>query len=91
MDKPSTKKNASRYLIIGTSLAIFNFGFYSILANLIINNSDLLWLSNLIATAVTTILAYILHSKITWKGPYSMAPINSTGDVNSVNSFLRSL
>ena len=67
MDKPSTKKNASRYLIIGTSLAIFNFGFYSILANLIINNSDLLWLSNLIATAVTTILAYILHSKITWK------------------------
>ena len=62
-----TSKHAGRYLIIGTSLAIFNFGFYTILANLIIKNNDFLWLSTFISTLVTTILAYILHSKITWK------------------------
>ncbi len=62
-----TSKHAGRYLIIGTSLAIFNFGFYTILANLIIKNNDFLWLSTFISTLATTILAYILHSKITWK------------------------
>jgi len=71
-----TSKHAGRYLIIGTSLAIFNFGFYTILANLIIKNNDFLWLSTFISTLVTTILAYILHSKITWKErPISKATI----------------
>ena len=60
-------QHAIRYLIIGASLAIFNYTLYTILSNLIIKNNDLLWLSTLISTAVTTILAYILHSKITWK------------------------
>ena len=59
--------HVNRYLIIGISLAVFNYGFYTCLANLIIKNNDFLWLSNLISTATTTILAYILHSKITWK------------------------
>lgn len=59
--------HATRYLIIGTCLALFNYGSYAILANLIIKNNDLIWLSTFIATAATTILAYILHSKITWK------------------------
>lgn len=62
-----TKEHAGRYLFIGIILTIFNYGTYAILANLIINNSDLLWLSMFISTALTTILAYILHSKITWK------------------------
>lgn len=60
-------KRAKRYLVIGVTLALFNYGFYSILANLIINNNNYLWLSNLIATTATTILAFVLHSKITWK------------------------
>lgn len=68
-----TKKNkgkphhATRYFIVGISLAAFNFGFYTVLANFIINNNDYLWVSTLISTFVTTIIAYILHSKITWK------------------------
>lgn len=62
-----TSKHATRYLIIGTTLALFNYITYTILANLIIKNNDLIWLSTFIATALTTILAYILHSKITWK------------------------
>lgn len=62
-----TGKHASRYLFIGIALAIFNYGLYALIANLIINNNDLLWLSSFIASAFTTILAYILHSKITWK------------------------
>lgn len=62
-----TSKHAMRYLLIGISLAVFNYGFYTILANLIIKNNDLLWLSSFISTAFTAILAYVLHSKITWK------------------------
>ncbi len=62
-----TSKHASRYLFIGIALAIFNYGLYALITNLIINNNDLLWLSSFIASAFTTILAYILHSKITWK------------------------
>ena len=50
-----TSKHAVRYLIIGTSLTIFNYAFYAILANVIIQNNDLLWLSTLIATAITKI------------------------------------
>lgn len=63
----STSHHAGRYLVIGITITIFNFGLYSVLANLIINNNDLLWLSTLISTLASTILAYILHSKITWK------------------------
>lgn len=69
--KPSkeikTSKRAGRYILVGIAITIFNFGFYSILANLIINNNDYLWLSTFISTAAATIVAYILHSKITWK------------------------
>lgn len=71
-----TSKHASRYLIIGITLAIFNYTLYTILANIIIKNNDLLWLSSFISTGLTTILAYILHSKITWKErPISKATI----------------
>ena len=63
----TTSRRATRYLFIGITIAIFNYVFYAILANLIINSNNLIWLSTLIATTVTTILAYILHSKITWK------------------------
>lgn len=62
-----TSRRATRYFIVGVSLTVFNYVFYTILANLVINNNDYLWLSTLISTIFTTILAYILHSKITWK------------------------
>ena len=62
-----TSKHASRYLIIGIILAAFNYILFTILSIVIINNNDLLWLSSLISTLITTLLAYILHSKITWK------------------------
>lgn len=63
----STSRHASRFFVIGVILAIFNYGLYAIIANLIINNANLLWLSSFIASAFTTILAFILHSQITWK------------------------
>ena len=62
-----TSKHAARYLIVGLSVTIFNYVLYTLLSNVIINNNDFLWLSTLISTAITTIVAYILHSKITWK------------------------
>ena len=68
MDKDTkTSQHAKRYLIIGASLTIFNYGLYTILSNFIFKNPDFLWLATFIATAITTILAYLLHSKITWK------------------------
>lgn len=63
----TTTKRVSKYTIVGIFVTLFNYGLYAILANLIINNNDLLWLSNLIATSVTIIVAYFAHSKITWK------------------------
>ena len=62
-----TSQHAIRYLIVGVSITLFNYILYAVLSNLIIQNNDLLWLSTLISTVITTILAYILHSKITWK------------------------
>lgn len=60
-------KRAGRYLIVGITLTLFNYGLYAILANVIFNNQELIWLSTLISTVATTFLAYFLHSKITWK------------------------
>lgn len=62
-----TSKHATRYFFVGVAITIFNFALYSILANLIIKNNDLLWLSTFISTTISTIVAYIAHSKITWK------------------------
>ncbi|MDO4747439.1 MAG: GtrA family protein [Candidatus Saccharibacteria bacterium] len=62
-----TSTHAVRFFFVGVSVTLFNYALYAILANLIIRNNDLLWLSNLIATSVTTIVAYLAHSKITWK------------------------
>ncbi len=62
-----TSRHASRYLIVGILITGFNYVLFLFLSNVIIKNNDLIWLSNFIATAVTTIVAYFAHSKITWK------------------------
>ncbi len=65
-----TSRHAIRYFFVGVAVTIFNYALYAVLANLIIKNNNFLWLSNLIATAITTIVAFIAHSKITWKERY---------------------
>lgn len=67
MEKTKKPRHKARYLIVGVSLTVFNYILYSILANLIFRNNDFLWTSTLISTLITTIVAYIAHSKITWK------------------------
>ncbi len=62
-----TSKHAFRYLIVGILVTGFNYALFAIFSNLIIKNNDLIWLSNFIATAITTIVAYFAHSRITWK------------------------
>lgn len=62
-----TSQHAIRYFFVGVGITLFNYVLFAIIANLIIKNNDFLWLSNLIATAVTAIVAFIAHSKITWK------------------------
>lgn len=69
---PSTQNttrphHATRYFFVGLGVTLFNYVLYSILANLIVRNNDLLWLSSLIGTVITTLVAYLLHSRITWK------------------------
>ena len=73
-----TSKHATRYFFVGVAITVFNFGTYSLINYLFLGinpfnmgndngNSNFLWLSTFISTAVTTIVAYIAHSKITWK------------------------
>lgn len=63
----STARHAGRYILVGITIAVFNYLTYQLIARLIIKNNDLLWLSNLIATTLTVFVAYFLHSRITWK------------------------
>lgn len=65
--KPKASRYATRYLIVGICIAVFNYSLYTILANLIIKDNNLLWLSSFISTAITVIVAFLAHSKITWK------------------------
>ena len=62
-----TAKRAGKYVVIGIILTIFNFLVYTLLARIIFNNNELLWLDTIISYTLATFLAYLLHSKITWK------------------------
>lgn len=66
-DSPTTAKRVGKFTIVGLSLALFNYLLYTFFALVIFKNNELLWLSSLISTSITTILAYILHSRITWR------------------------
>ncbi len=68
---PKRKKvNSARvgkFAIVGVILALFNFAIYTFLARVIFNSNELLWLDSIISYILATILAYFMHSKITWK------------------------
>ncbi|MBQ2695556.1 glycosyltransferase [Candidatus Saccharibacteria bacterium] len=63
----ANKKRAGKYIIIGIILTVFNFIVYTFLARVVFNNNELLWFDTIISYILATFLAYILHSKITWK------------------------
>lgn len=63
----STARHATRYVLVGITIAGFNYLAYQLIARFLIKGSDLLWLSNLIATTLAVFVAYFLHSRITWK------------------------
>ena len=65
--QPKTTTRVARFAIIGTILALSNFAIYTTLARLVFKDNSLLWVGTIISYTITTILAYILHSKITWK------------------------
>lgn len=73
--KQTTPVRVSKFAIIGIILALFNFIVYTFLARVIFNSNELLWLDSIISYALATVLAYILHSKITWKE----RPVTSKG------------
>ena len=69
-DSPKHNNNYKRigkFAIIGAILAIFNYLIYTLIARLILNNNELLWIDSIISYTLATFLAYLLHSKITWK------------------------
>lgn len=66
----NTTKRVGKFTIIGIVLSIFNFLVYTFLARIIFSGNELLWLDSMISYALATILAYLLHSKITWKERY---------------------
>lgn len=63
----STLKRAGKFTIIGIVLTLFNFCIYTFFARVIFNSNELLWLDSIIAYILATVLAYILHSRITWR------------------------
>lgn len=65
--KKKTTIRVGKFAIIGAILALCNFAVYTFLARVVFNSNELLWLDSIISYALATILAYILHSKITWK------------------------
>ncbi|MDO4742207.1 MAG: glycosyltransferase [Candidatus Saccharibacteria bacterium] len=68
MDSKTLLKNrTSKFIIIGTILALFNFLIYTFLAHIVFNNNDLLWLDSMISYVLATFLAYLLHSRVTWR------------------------
>ena len=60
-------KRTGIFTIIGIILSLTNFIIYTFLARVILNTNELLWIDSIISCALVTILAYFLHSKITWK------------------------
>lgn len=63
----SKAKRSFIFAIVGIILALFNFLIYTFLARVVFNNNELLWIDSIISYALATILAFFLHSKITWK------------------------
>ena len=66
----STTKRVGKFAIIGVILSAFNFLVYTFLARIVFSNNELLWLDSMISYLLATILAYLLHSRITWKERY---------------------
>ena len=62
-----TTARMSKYVIIGIILTICSFTIYTFLARIVINNNIFLWIASAISCIFATILAYFLHSKITWQ------------------------
>ncbi len=63
----STSRRVGKFAIVGATLALFNYLVYELLARLVFNNNELLWLDSIIAYLAATTLAFIMHSRITWK------------------------
>lgn len=66
------------FLVVGIAITLFNFLIYTLLARLIFNNNELLWLDSIVSYVLATFLAYLLHSKITWKE----RKVTKTGIIN---------
>lgn len=65
--KPKTSTRLVKFVIVGITLALANYVIFTSLDRLVFNNKDLLWIDSIISCTLAAILAYILHSKITWK------------------------
>ena len=59
------KQKFFKYAVVGVTVSLFDFIIYSIIAGLFL--SDVLWIATAISGTLAAILAYILHSNITWK------------------------
>lgn len=73
-DKKPTKRakktavRASKYTIVGIILTLINFVIYTTLDRTIFQDrDDLLWLASLISCTIAAIIAYFMHSRITWR------------------------
>ena len=66
-ESPRVVARAGKYTIVGCIVTLFNFVVYTIIAQVVIQNNDFLWIDSIVAYIMAAILAYILHSKVTWR------------------------
>lgn len=66
MQNTTSKKKITKYILVGFILTGTNFVIYTLLSK-VFNNNSRLWLATAISSSISFIIAYFLHSKITWK------------------------
>lgn len=57
----------ARYLISGISASVTNFVIYEVLVIVVFHDVSLAWLATGIASLCATVVAFILHSRLTWR------------------------
>lgn len=60
-------KHAVKYALVGVFVTLFDFVVCTVLTRVVFRTNDALEFSAAVATVLATILAYFLHSRITWK------------------------
>ncbi len=64
----TTKQKAGRFLVVGTSITIFDYLVYELLVMIFFGgNAEKAAIASVISGTIATLVAFVAHSRITWK------------------------